>query len=459
VSHRLYAFAHKVRDAPPVRLRGDDLAVRTPSMTDPTDRRGLRFAMITTFYPPFNFGGDGAFVRRISHALARRGHEVDVIHDVDAFRILHSGPEPEALTEPDGVTVHALRSRIPGLSCLATQQTGRPLVHGRRIRKILDERQPDVIHYHNVSLVGGPAVLDYGDAIKLYMAHEHWLVCPMHVLWRHNRELCTGRECLRCALHYRRPPQLWRSTGLLEQKSKSIDVFYSPSHFSAGKHKEFGFARELEVLPSFLPDEEPADAAPPAPDPSAERPFFLFVGRLEKIKGLQEVIPLFGDKIGADLLIAGTGNYESELRKLAEGRPNVHFLGQLDPAKLRALYKGTLGVVVPSICFEGFPMVVLEAFRESAPIVARGLGPFPEIIEESEGGLIYNTVDELENALHRLESDAQLRTSLGRAGQAAFALRWSESVAIDHYLGVVARVADERNIPGVRERIVQGTRT
>ena len=54
----------------------------------------LRFAMITTFYPPYNFGGDGAFVRRLSHALAGRGHAVEVIHDADAFRILHKGDDP-----------------------------------------------------------------------------------------------------------------------------------------------------------------------------------------------------------------------------------------------------------------------------------------------------------------------------------------------------------------------------
>ena len=49
---------------------------------------------------------------------------------------------------------------------------------------------------------GGEAcgyVVELGDGIKLYTAHEHWLVCPMHVLWRHGRELCTGRQCLRCS--------------------------------------------------------------------------------------------------------------------------------------------------------------------------------------------------------------------------------------------------------------------
>ena len=74
------------------------------------------------------------------------------------------------------------------------------------------------MHFNNVSLVGGPGVLSTGNGIRIYEAHEHWLVCPSHVLWRHGRELCTGRQCLRCTLNHRRPPQLWRYTGYLEQQ-------------------------------------------------------------------------------------------------------------------------------------------------------------------------------------------------------------------------------------------------
>src|SRR4030095_7550903 len=112
----------------------------------------------------------------------------------------------------------------------------------------------DVVNFHNVSLVGGPGLLRYGSGIKLYMAHEHWLVCPTHVLWRHNRELCTGRQCFRCSLRHRRPPQFWRYSSLLERKIRHIDAFISPSQFSADKHREFGFPKPLEVIPYFLPD-------------------------------------------------------------------------------------------------------------------------------------------------------------------------------------------------------------
>ena len=59
----------------------------------------LRFCMVTTFYPPYNFGGDGIGIERFSQALTRRGHEVTVLQDVDAHNVLRTGPEPTSSAE------------------------------------------------------------------------------------------------------------------------------------------------------------------------------------------------------------------------------------------------------------------------------------------------------------------------------------------------------------------------
>lgn len=409
--------------------------------------------MVTTFYPPYHFGGDAMFIHRLTHGLARRGHSVEVIHDVDAFRLLHRGEMPSPAAQPEGVKTHPLRSRWGALSCLATQQTGRPVVHGRQIRRILEEGDFDVIHFHNISLVGGPGVLRYGDAIKLYMAHEHWLVCPSHVLWRHNRELCTGRQCLRCVLHYRRPPQLWRYTGLLDRASQAVDAFYSPSEFSAGKHAEFGFGRRLEVIPYFLPDldsgTEAEDAAGDAE--SRDRPYFLFVGRLEKIKGLQDVLPHFRGDGAADLLVVGTGEYEETLKDQARASPRVTFLGAKTPAQLRRLYRQAVAVIVPSVCFETFGIVVLEAFRDHTPVIVRNLGPLPEIVRDSGGGLVFETDADLAEAIQRLTHDTALRRRMATDGHAALRARWLETVVIEQYFDLIRRIATARGATRVLE--------
>lgn len=416
---------------------------------------GLRFAMVTTFYPPNHFGGDAIFIRRLVQALARRGHEVEVIHDVDAFELLHKGATPEPIDDGPLIRTHPLSSRVGPLSCLLTQQLGRPVVHGPRIRQILDDGNFDVVHFHNISLVGGPKLLGYGSGIKLMMAHEHWLVCPMHVLWRHGRELCDKRECTRCALHYKRPPQLWRHSDLLERELEHLDALISPSAFSAAKHREFGFPRELDVMPYFLPDlesdSETASASASGDGTLWERPYYLFVGRLEKIKGLQDVFPHFGADAPADLLVVGTGDYEAELRALAAAYPRVHFLGRRPPEDIRPLYQGAIATLIPSLCFETFGIVALESFREGTPVIARALGPLPEIVNSSEGGMLFTSDDELGHALRTLADDAGLRDEMGAAALRALRSRWVESVVMEQYFGLIARIARERGIQRVRD--------
>ncbi|MDX2119769.1 MAG: glycosyltransferase family 4 protein [Gemmatimonadota bacterium] len=404
---------------------------------------GLRFGFLTTFYPPHNFGGDGIGIQRLARGLVRAGHQVTVIHDVDAYNALHPGPEPGPQPEPEGLEVIGLRSGMGTLSPLLTQQLGRPVLNGGRITRLLDERKFDVINFHNISLVGGPGILKYGRALKLYMAHEHWLVCPSHVLWRHNRELCTGRECLKCELTYRRPPQLWRRTGYLERELHHVDAFIAMSEFSRQKHREFGFPREMEVLPYFLPDPEPAGARVGGAAPHA-RPYFLFVGRLEKIKGLDDVIPVFRDYPGADLVIAGDGEYGATLRALGEGMPNVRFLGRVPLEELRRYYEHAIGLIVPSVCFETFGIILIEAFRQGTPVIARRIGPFPEIVETSGGGELFGTRDELVAAMRRLQEDPARRARLAAAGYAAFVSRWSERAVVPQYLDIVARAAERK---------------
>lgn len=404
---------------------------------------GLRFGFLTTFYPPHNFGGDGIGIQRLARGLVKAGHQVTVMHDVDAYNALHKGPEPGPQAEPEGLEVIGLRSGMGTFSSLLTQQLGRPVLNGGRIAQLLDEGKFDVINFHNISLVGGPGILKYGRALKLYMAHEHWLVCPSHVLWRHNKELCTGRECFKCELTYRRPPQLWRRTGFLERELHHVDAFIAMSEFSRQKHREFGFPREMEVLPYFLPDPEPAGARVGGASPH-ERPYFLFVGRLEKIKGLDDVIPVFRDYPGADLVIAGDGEYGATLRALGEGMPNVRFLGRVPLEELRRYYEHAIGLIVPSVCYETFGIILIEAFRQGTPVIARRIGPFPEIVESSGGGELFSTREELVDAMRRLQHDPERRARLATAGYDAFVSRWSERAVVPQYLEIVARAAERK---------------
>jgi glycosyltransferase involved in cell wall biosynthesis len=403
--------------------------------------------MLTTFYPPYSFGGDGIGIQRLAQALVRRGHHVTVVHDVDAYNLLSPTPNPSAQGAADGVEVVRLRSRCGPLSPVLTQQLGRPVMHRRRIARLLVEGAFDVIWYQNVSLVGGPGILARGNAVKIYEAHEHWLICPTHVLWRHAREPCTGRQCLRCTLRHRRPPQVWRFTGYLERKLAHIDAFIAKSEFSRNKHYEFGFPRSMDIVPCFLSDAEDERAA--GPEPAHERPYFLFVGRLERPKGLDDIIPLFTHYLDADLLIAGDGAHGSALRRLAGGIPNVRFLGRVEPSALTRLYRGAIALIMPSIGYETFGIAVIEAFRQSTPALVRRTGPLPEIVQTCGGGVVFHNPSELLEAMRRLQHDPTQRDRMATAAATGFARYWSEHAVMPQYLDVVRSAA----IRGGRTRL------
>jgi glycosyltransferase involved in cell wall biosynthesis len=403
--------------------------------------------MLTTFYPPFTFGGDGIAVERLSEALARVGHDVTVVHDEDAYRALNGQEPSSAQSNGAGVRVVGLRSGLGRISPLLAHQTGRPVLQRRGLEAIL-RRGFDVVNFHNVSLLGGPGVLGLGRATKLYLAHEHWLVCPTHVLWRHEREPCPARQCIRCTLRHRRPPQLWRYTGVLERRLHHIDAFVARSEFSRRKHAEFGFPRAMEVLPFCLADDAPRASTPP-PHP---RPYVLFAGRLERLKGLDDVVPLFRAGLGVDLLVAGEGSHGPALRRLAAGSSAVRFLGRLHHAELGPFYRHALALLAPSVGFETFGCTLIEAFRAGTPVLARAQGPHPEIMDRAgEAGFLFSRADELPNLIAGLAGEPELRARLGRAGRAAFLRHWSEDTVVPLYLDIVerARARREARVSGV----------
>jgi glycosyltransferase involved in cell wall biosynthesis len=413
---------------------------RNFAMTD----RPLRFCMITTFYPPYNFGGDGIFVRQLSNELARRGHHVEVIHCIDSYRLM-AGREPiGTYNDHPNVTVHGLRSRFGFLSPLATQQTGLPLFKLNRIREVLE--QPfDVIHYHNISLVGGPKILEYGRAIKLYTMHEYWLICPTHVLFKFNRAACTRPHCLPCTFVYKRPPQIWRYTRFLETAVRHVDSFIAPSVFSKEIHQRMGLDMPIVHVPLFVSPND--DRMPPTGElehEAMETPYFLFVGRLEKLKGLQTLIPSFRRYPKARLLIAGTGNYESKLKHMAERGDNIEFLGHVSGEPLRNLYRRAVALIIPSICYDTSPLVALEAFREQTPAIVRNLGGMPEIVAESGGGFIYNNEEELVGAMDKLLQDPLYRRQLGLNGYNAYLEMWTPEAHLKRYFELIGDIAATR---------------
>jgi len=396
--------------------------------------------MITIFYPPYSFGGDAIYLYRLCTELVRRGHEVDVIHDADSFHMFGAKADPKAFPVSEGMTIHKLESGVGVLAPLLAHQTGRPVLTGGKIALILASKKFDVVHFHNASLFG-PRIMEIEPSyttVKLYTAHDHWLVCPTNVLWKNRSHACDEPTCLSCMLISRRPPQWWRYTGMMERSSRGVDQFLAPSRFCADMHHARGFTRPIEVLNYFLPpfEDDPSEAAP-APHP---RPYFLFVGRLEDYKGVQDLIPHFQGPGDYDLVVVGTGNYESELRGQAEGVERVHFAGWVAQADIGPYYRHALAALVPSTTFETFGIIVIEAYARGVPVIVRDLGALPEVVREGRGGLVFGSPAELGSHLERVASDENFRRELGETGHRSYLEKWTPDSHIHRYEEIIERV-------------------
>jgi len=410
----------------------------------------MRFCMVTTFYPPYHFGGDGVFVQQLSNELAERGHHVEVIHCRDAYHLRGGRAPATTCRDHPNVTVHALKSPLGVFSPLATHQTGWPLLKSSRLKEIL-EKPFDVIHYHNISLVGGPKILQYGRGIKLYTLHEYWLVCPTHMLFKFNREACTQKQCFSCTLVHRRPLQFWRYTNMIEQSVKHVDLFIAPSEFIKNKHLEMGLKVPVVELPYFTSRWQCGAVIPRRS--RCETPYFLFVGRLEKIKGLQTLIPLFRYYERAQLWVVGVGDYEPVLRRMAQDSPNIKFLRYQSGEQLRILYEQAVATIVPSLWYEVFGIVILEAFAQGTPVIVSNRGGMPKIIEESGGGFVYDTERELVNAMNQLVGDQNMREQLGGRGYAALQQKWRAEPHMQRYFELIEQIATARRQKRREERL------
>jgi len=405
-------------------------------------RARLSICLVTTFYPPATFGGDGVHVQRLAAALARRGHAVTVVCSDDAYTALrgrHAAASQWAASTSDDarITVHRLRSRFARLDALLVHQLGAPVRHRRRLKRLLAPPAPgahDVIHFHNVSLVGGIGILGFGRAIKLYTAHEYWLGCATHLLYRYGREVCQRRTCVRCTLASGRPPQWWRYGPWRDQQLREVQTIICPSRLTQTRYREMGISRPTLVLPHFVPDAYLADAAAAGRRDDTQLPYCLYVGRLDAVKGVQHLLPPFAaGAAGAKLIIAGDGPLNAELRDRYAGNEHVRFAGVQSGVALRRLYRDALALVLPSAGYETFGQVIAEGFAHGTPALTTRVGGGKELIEASQAGFVYDDEAGLLAGVRRLVADAALRRELGERGHRYVTTRLTETAYVDRY--------------------------
>src|SRR5215471_2774425 len=198
----------------------------------------MKFCMVTTFFGAHSFGGDAAYVDRLSRALLRHGHQVEVIHSVDAFEAVRAGHPLRKYEPPPGLKIHSLTQPLGIAGLLWIHQTGRSGPLGPAIERILQNGRFDVIHFHNISLLGLDVIeLGPSGPVRMMTAHEHWLVCPLSSLWKNSSEPCVQPSCFSCTLRAARPPQLWRASSFRDRMLNKLDVLLAPSEHTRQAHR------------------------------------------------------------------------------------------------------------------------------------------------------------------------------------------------------------------------------
>jgi glycosyltransferase involved in cell wall biosynthesis len=166
----------------------------------------------------------------------------------------------------------------------------------------------------------------------------------------------------------------------------------------------------MTVLPNFVD-------VPGTPADPACGEFVMFSGRMSPEKGVSTLLAAHGKQPDIPLMLAG-GGPELEKHK-SEALPSVRFSGQVSKADLAALYRRARLLVVPSQCFEGCPLVVLEAMSHGVPVLASRIGGLPELLEDGVSGALFEVgnFDELAGKMNALWSDPMLCRKMGLAAR------------------------------------------
>ncbi len=299
----------------------------------------------------------------------------------------------------------------------------------------LAAERPILVHIHNFFPLLSPSLYDAcrdaGVAV-VQTLHNYRLICPGAMLRRDGRvcEDCVTGSAYRAALHgcYRgsRPGSLavarmverHRRLGTWREK---VDRYIALTRFARGRFIAGGLpAERIAVKPNFLA--EPAGGAS-APAGGGDRSGALYVGRLSAEKGVLALVEAWndltnepGDDFDCPLRIAGDGPLAEQLRRRAG--PAIRLLGPLGPGEVAAEMARAAFLVVPSECYEGFPMVIAEAYARALPVLAANIGGLAEIVENGVTGLHFAPFDARDLA-RRARWAAANREALARMGAAA----------------------------------------
>lgn len=281
----------------------------------------------------------------------------------------------------------------------------------RSIRRLIEAESIELVHAHNTFPVISPSLYYAAHAANVPVVqtlHNYRLLCPAATFFR-NGSVCEKCSGLRVPYHavvhrcYRNNVGASATAAAMLAThwaagtwSSKIDAYIALTTFSKNKFVEGGLpAGRIHVKPGFLPV-----------DPGfgcGDGGYALFIGRLIEEKGI-DLLCRAWSRIGATIPLKIVG--DGPLRPSLQGLSGVQYLGQCERPRVIELLKQAAFLVVPSLWYEGLPMVIVEALACGTPIITSALGSMNELVENGVTGFRFAPGD-VEDLLRCVENAFQ----------------------------------------------------
>ncbi len=393
----------------------------TSNSATPKHRR-LRVLVVHNAYQ--QRGGEDSVVEAELHLLRQHGHEVELL-------LKHN-------------------DEVKGMSLLGVAaQTLWSQPTFRWVMSHIERFKPDVIHVHNTLPLVSPSV--FWAAAKAGVAvvqtlHNFRLLCPQATFLRDGQvcEKCVGHVPLAAVVHkcYRNSAlQTGAVTAMLALHrgagtfSRKVTRYIALNEFCKSKFVAGGFEpAQISVKPNFV------DWVPqPQWD---DRQGGLYIGRLSEEKGITVLAEAMARDPGHALQVIGSGPYEAQVRAVA----GEAYLGpKALPEILNRLSMASY-LVLPSLCYEGFPRTLVEAFANGVPVIASRHGSLQELVREGQTGLLFRPGDvgDLLEKLNWARSHPHEMAAMGREARAEYERSYTpdrnHAQLLDIYLQAMADV-------------------
>ena len=373
------------------------------------------------------------------HNRYRQPGGEDRVAAVEAALLRRNGIQ---VVDPDFQNVVPSRNRLRQTFELVAQSAWSADSY-ERVRMLCEIHRPAVAHVHNFWLRMSPSVhaacRDAGVP-TVQSLHNYRIACVNAVMLRKGSgcESCLGKVPWRGAVHRCYRNSFWASAavaGMIVANrvrptwTREAGAFVTPSDHTRGKLLASGLPPERTfVKPNCVDDPGDPVSAPSTSD------YAVFVGRLSREKGVDVLLRAWVlSKLGAyrRLVIVGDGPERAELERLAGGlglsSPAVTFTGALAPEAAQKLVKNSRVLIAPSIWYETFGLVVIEAFSHGRPVIASRVGALAELVTHGIDGLTTRPMDvtELSGALDQILGNARLTDTLGDNARQTFLKRYT----------------------------------